>query len=104
MDLSQPTVRNSYAMPIRKRFLGRSLTMLWTSTNGSYVPDRKYALAFFPVLAAILYSGLVAKGDIIEVPLPHPEVWARTVAYAYTGQEELTEAIKQNIMYLGGKV
>ncbi|KAL2155204.1 hypothetical protein VTH82DRAFT_3880 [Thermothelomyces myriococcoides] len=82
MDLSQPTVRNSYAMPIH----------------------RKYALAFFPVLAAILYSGLVAKGDIIEVPLPHPEVWARTVAYAYTGQEELTEAIKQNIMYLGGKV
>ncbi|KAL2171168.1 hypothetical protein VTG60DRAFT_3683 [Thermothelomyces hinnuleus] len=82
LGVGKSPVRNTYTMPIH----------------------RKYAIAFFPVLAALIYSGLVAKGDIIDVPLPHPEVWARTVAYAYTGQEELTEAIKQNIMYLGGKV
>ncbi|KAK4149970.1 hypothetical protein C8A00DRAFT_18424 [Chaetomidium leptoderma] len=64
----------------------------------------KYARAFFPVLAALLYSGHIRKGDIIDLPLPYPKVWAQTVVHAYTGQGELTEAIKQNILYLGGKV
>jgi hypothetical protein len=64
----------------------------------------RYARAFFPVLAALLYSGHIKKGDIIDLLLPCPEVWTQTVAHAYTGQGELTEAIKQNILYLGGKV
>ncbi|KAK1752558.1 hypothetical protein QBC47DRAFT_363311 [Echria macrotheca] len=63
-----------------------------------------YARAYFPVLAALIYSGHIKPGDIIDLPLPRPEVWTQTVAYAYTGQGDLTEAIKQNIMYLGGKV
>jgi hypothetical protein len=63
----------------------------------------KYARAFFPVLAAFLYSGHIEKGDIIDLPMPNPKVWAQTVAHVYTGQGELTEAIKQNIEYLGGK-
>ncbi len=66
--------------------------------------DLKYARGFFPVLAALLYSGHIRKGDIIDLPLPCPECWPQTVAHAYTGQGELTEAIRQNILYLGGKV
>ncbi|KAH6853331.1 hypothetical protein B0I37DRAFT_348794 [Chaetomium sp. MPI-CAGE-AT-0009] len=60
-----------------------------------------YARAFFPVLAAFLYSGHIEKGDIIDLPMPNPKAWAQTVAHVYTGQGELTEAIKQNIEYLG---
>ncbi len=59
--------------------------------------DLKYARGFFPVLAALLYSGHIRKGDIIDLPLPCPECWPQTVAHAYTGQGELTEAIRQNI-------
>jgi hypothetical protein len=63
-----------------------------------------YARAFLPVVAAFLYSGHIRKGDIIDLPLPFPGAWAQTVTHVYTGQGELTEAIKQNILYLGGKV
>ncbi|KAK3693500.1 hypothetical protein B0T22DRAFT_41547 [Podospora appendiculata] len=63
-----------------------------------------YARAYFPILAALIYSGHVRPGDIIDLPLPHPEAWNQTVAHVYTGQGELTEAVRQNILYLGGKV
>lgn len=56
------------------------------------------------MLAALIYSGHIQARDIIDLPLPHPEAWAQTVAHVYTGQGELSEAIKQNILYLGGKV
>ncbi|KAK4170108.1 hypothetical protein QBC43DRAFT_485 [Cladorrhinum sp. PSN259] len=73
--------------------------------NTNTVPiHRPYACAFFPVLAALLYSKHIQPRDIIDLPLPHPEVWGQTVAHVYTGQGELTEAIRQNILYLGGKV
>lgn len=51
-----------------------------------------------------MLSGHVREGDIIDLPIPHPEAWPQTVAYFYTGLGELTEAIKQNILYLAGKV
>ncbi|KAL1836872.1 hypothetical protein VTJ49DRAFT_4538 [Mycothermus thermophilus] len=57
-----------------------------------------YARAFFPVIAALLYSGHISKGDIVDLPMPFPEAWTRTVAHAYTGQGELTEPIRQNIL------
>ncbi|KAL2139102.1 hypothetical protein VTI28DRAFT_5753 [Corynascus sepedonium] len=95
--------RRSFGGASARHGLDMSRSHVRSSANAMPI-HKKYALAFFPVLAALLYSGLVAKGDTIEIPLPHPEVWARTVAYAYTGQEELTEAIKQNIVHLGGKV
>jgi len=60
--------------------------------------------ACLPVLAALILSGHIRKGDAIDVPLPHPEAWAQTVAYVYTGQSELTGAMKQNILQLGGRV
>ncbi|KAK0624643.1 hypothetical protein B0T17DRAFT_590511 [Bombardia bombarda] len=63
-----------------------------------------YARVYFPILAALIYSTFIHTGDIIDFPLPHPEAWSQTVAHTYTGQGELTEAIRQNILYLGGKV
>ncbi|KAK3329083.1 hypothetical protein B0H66DRAFT_13033 [Apodospora peruviana] len=64
----------------------------------------QYARVYFPVIAALIYSRHIQRGDIIDFPLPHPEAWTQTVAYAYTGQGELTDAVRQNILYLGGKV
>lgn len=51
-----------------------------------------------------MLSGHVKTGDTIDLPMPHPEAWTQTVAYSYTGRGELTEAIKQNILHLGGTV
>ncbi|OLN84389.1 hypothetical protein CCHL11_05904 [Colletotrichum chlorophyti] len=64
----------------------------------------QYARSSLPVLAALIVSGHITTGDVIDLPLPHPEVWANTVAYVYTGQGELTEAVRENILYLAGKV
>ncbi|KAB5578616.1 hypothetical protein GE09DRAFT_1214776 [Coniochaeta sp. 2T2.1] len=63
-----------------------------------------YARINLPVLAALMVSGHIRKGDVIDLPMPHPEVWGQTVAHVYTGQVELTEPIKKNILYLGGRV
>lgn len=47
----------------------------------------------------------VRPGDRIDLPVPHPKAWTETAAYVYTGEEELlTEQVRQNILYLGGKV
>ncbi|KAF4978954.1 hypothetical protein FZEAL_4751 [Fusarium zealandicum] len=64
----------------------------------------EYARAYLPVVAAIILSELVRPGDTIELPLPHPRAWEDTVGYVYTGRVALTEPIRQNILYLGGKV
>ncbi|KAK9416375.1 hypothetical protein SUNI508_01792 [Seiridium unicorne] len=64
----------------------------------------KYARAYLPVVAALLVSGHVREGDIIYLPLPHAEAWPQTVEYIYTGQGELTGAIRENIVYLAGKI
>lgn len=64
----------------------------------------EYARTYLPVLAAIILSEIVRPGDTIELPLPHPRAWEDTVVYIYTGRVALTEPIRQNIVYLGGKV
>ncbi|KAL2757083.1 hypothetical protein ACRALDRAFT_2026998 [Sodiomyces alcalophilus JCM 7366] len=63
----------------------------------------EYARVHLPVLAALIVSGHIREGDVIDLPLPHPEAWSQTVAYVYTGQGEYTDAIKENILYLAGK-
>ncbi|KAM0441006.1 hypothetical protein ACHAPT_000311 [Fusarium lateritium] len=68
------------------------------------ITDLEYARTYLPVLAAIILSEIVRPGDTIELPLPHPRAWEDTVAYIYTGRVALTEPIRQNIVYLGGKV
>ncbi|RSL84983.1 hypothetical protein CEP51_003578 [Fusarium floridanum] len=64
----------------------------------------EYARTYLPVLAAIILSEIVRPGDTIELPLPHPRAWEDTVAYIYTGRVALTDPIRQNILYLGGKI
>lgn len=50
-------------------------------------------------------SKQVRVGDTIELPLPHPEAWAETVAWVYIGEEELaTPKVRDNVQYLGGRV
>jgi hypothetical protein len=66
--------------------------------------DTEYALHYLPVLASLMLSGHVRKGDSIDLPIPHPETWLDVVSYMYTGQEQLTSAVKQNILYLAGNV
>lgn len=66
--------------------------------------DLPYAQTYLPALAVLMLSGHVRTGDTIDLPMPHPEAWTPTVAYAYTGRGELTEAMKQNILHLGGTV
>ena len=52
-----------------------------------------------------MMSEQVRAGDRIDLPIPHPRVWAETAAYVYTGEDALlTEQVKLNILYLGGKV
>ncbi|RYP54494.1 hypothetical protein DL768_000696 [Monosporascus sp. mg162] len=63
----------------------------------------KYARAHLPVLAALLASGHVRDGDVVYLPLPHPEAWPQTARYVYTGQGEPTLAERENIAYLAGK-
>ncbi|ROV93418.1 hypothetical protein VMCG_08410 [Cytospora schulzeri] len=62
-----------------------------------------YARYYLPALAALMLSGHVRTGDTIDLPMPHPEAWTQTVAYVYTGNGEPTEAMRQNILHLGGR-
>lgn len=66
--------------------------------------DLEYARSYLPVLAALLLSGHIREGDALYLPLPHPHAWPQTVAHVYAGREPLTPAVKDNILYLGGKV
>ncbi|CAI4218529.1 unnamed protein product [Parascedosporium putredinis] len=45
----------------------------------------EYARSFLPVLAALLLSGYVREGDVVDVPVPHPAAWRQTVTHVYTG-------------------
>lgn len=65
----------------------------------------QYARAHLPALAAIMMSNRVRRGDTIELAIPHPSAWPSTVAYVYTGERELLrDNVRENILFLGGKV
>jgi hypothetical protein len=64
----------------------------------------EYALHYLPVLAALMFSGHVRKGDAIDLPIPNPWAWREVVSYIYTGQGVVTPAMKENILYLAGRV
>lgn len=61
--------------------------------------DIEYTLHYVPVLAYLMRSGPVRKGDSIDLPIPHSEPWRDLVSHVYTGQVE-TFAVKENILYL----
>lgn len=51
-----------------------------------------------------MMSPQIRHGDTIDLPIPHPEAWPETVAFAYTGEDELmTEPVRRNMYYLGGR-
>ncbi|KAG0651681.1 hypothetical protein D0Z07_1980 [Hyphodiscus hymeniophilus] len=62
----------------------------------------EYALHFLPVLAALLLSGHVRKGDSVDLPVPYPEAWRDMISYVYTGKGEITTGVKENILFLAG--
>ncbi|KAI0861150.1 hypothetical protein F4860DRAFT_180032 [Xylaria cubensis] len=64
----------------------------------------QYIMSTLPVLATLLTSGHIHNGDIVYLPVPHAESWGQTVRYIYTGNGELTVAMRENILYLGGRV
>lgn len=51
-----------------------------------------------------MLSGHVRKGDCIDLPLPHPEVWDQVVSYVYTGEGEVSSAMREVILFLGGRL
>ncbi|OAA81226.1 hypothetical protein LEL_00771 [Akanthomyces lecanii RCEF 1005] len=78
-----------------------------TKTTSAKTPTRMRE-EFIPTgipMPAIIMSNQVRVGDTIELPLPQPEAWAETVAWVYTGEEELmTDKVRENVQYLGGRV
>ncbi|KAI1752729.1 hypothetical protein F4782DRAFT_113541 [Xylaria castorea] len=64
----------------------------------------QYIMSALPVLATLLTSGHIRNGDVVYLPVPHAEAWPQTVRYVYTGDGELTVAMRENILYLGGRV
>jgi len=70
-----------------------------------FMRDVTYALHYLPVLAALLLSGHIRKGDTIDLPVPHPEAWAEVVEWVYTGSPAiLSHQARENIGFLGGMV
>ena len=61
------------------------------------------SLGGLPALAAIILSNHAKAEDLIELPLPHPDAWPQTISYVYHSHGELTDHVRQNIEYLGGK-
>jgi hypothetical protein len=56
------------------------------------------------VLAALLLSGYVRKGDKIDLPVPQPECWLDVMNYIYTGKGVLTASMRANVLFLAGEV
>lgn len=78
-------------------------SIIYLPLRGSLIStDIEFALHFLPVLAALMLSGHIRKGDNIDLPIPHPEAWPEVVAYIYTGQGPVTPNMKENILYLAG--
>jgi hypothetical protein len=69
-----------------------------------HLADVEYAVHYLPVLGALMLCGHIRKGDSIDLPLPYPEAWAESVTYVYTGKGTLTQAVRENVMYLAGRV
>ncbi|KAI0444928.1 hypothetical protein F4803DRAFT_220927 [Xylaria telfairii] len=64
----------------------------------------RYILSTLPALGTLLGSGHIRSGDIVYLPVPHADSWPQTLRYVYTGEGELTIAMRENILYLGGRV
>lgn len=68
--------------------------------------DIEYALYRAPLLAAVLLCEHVKRGDVVEIPLPFPEVWEEVVEWVYMGSAgaEVSAKVRETVEYLGGKI
>lgn len=49
----------------------------------------------------------VKRGDVVEIPLPFPEVWEEVVEWVYTGagaDADVSEKVRETVEYLGGRI
>lgn len=71
-----------------------------------FISDEEYALHFLPILAALLFSSHVCKGDTIDLPTPHPGAWEDVLKWVYVGGDasEVSGEVRENVAYLGGEV
>ncbi|KOS19140.1 hypothetical protein ESCO_000521 [Escovopsis weberi] len=97
--------RRSCSVDIKMEDAGESPLRLDQISDGAIPMHTPYARAQLPALAAIMMSDRVGRGDTIDLATPHPGAWSETVAYVYTGEAELlTDPVRDNILYLGGRV
>lgn len=68
--------------------------------------DIEYALYRTPLLAAVLLCEHVERGDVVEIPLPFPEVWEEVVQWVYTGDSGagVSDKVRETVEYLGGRM
>ncbi|KAI9677174.1 MAG: hypothetical protein M1829_002748 [Trizodia sp. TS-e1964] len=75
----------------------------------------EYAVHSLPVVAAILLSGHMYKGDAVEVTMPQPQLWGKVVEWMYTGRVKewgggdgawngVEDGFWDLVTFLGGKV
>ncbi|OLL24623.1 hypothetical protein NEOLI_004308 [Neolecta irregularis DAH-3] len=70
----------------------------------------EYASLNTPILHSLLLSGHVKRGDILEIPLPYPEMWIAAVGWIYTRrfapwpnmeEDEVYEKVMEIVQFLG---
>lgn len=46
------------------------------------------------------------RGDVVEIPLPFPEVWEEVVEWVYTGRVgvDVSAKVRETVEYLGGRI
>ncbi|CAG8980817.1 hypothetical protein HYALB_00003743 [Hymenoscyphus albidus] len=94
----------SFAQGGERHKRGKGLGSL--SGAGPFALHEEYALHFLPILAALLFSSHVCKGDLIDLPIPHPGAWEEVLKWVYTGgnASEESEEVRENVAFLGGDV
>lgn len=95
--ISSPSIQGSL-FPIREFSRSSIASQLIT------VSDIEYALHYLPVLAALMLSDYVKRGDTIDLPVPHPESWKDTLTYIYTGRGAVSSCMQSNLVYFAGNV
>ncbi|KAK0631644.1 hypothetical protein B0T14DRAFT_6736 [Immersiella caudata] len=104
---ASPRIRSSsfkLDSPAQERHFSTGSDVSAPSVKNTIPIHGHYAAFHLPLIAVLIFSGHVKTHDILEIPMPHPTVWKRTVEYVYTGRGEVTDPMKQNILYLGGKL
>ncbi|KAI9759306.1 MAG: hypothetical protein M4579_002435 [Chaenotheca gracillima] len=82
--------------------LKSTFRLLQIEDSDTHAVHIEYALHRLPLLAAVLLSGHILRGDTIELPLPHPSAWPNVVRWMYVFDTALDDEMRENISYLAG--